>query len=182
MSVAPTTWSGKMAEDEPSAKRRARGPRAIAAILPAVTGGVRAKRGLAPPELIADWPRIVGAELAAHCVPRKLARGRGEDGGTLHIRVAGGFALELQHRAPQVIERINSYFGYRAVARLALKQGLSRHMRAAPPPALPPSALTPKERATIRARHAGVTDDGLREALARLAESIAKHARRRTTR
>jgi hypothetical protein len=50
--------------------------------------------------------------------PEALARG-----GTLKLRVARHRALELQHRAPLVIERINLFFGRDAVTRLALIQG-----------------------------------------------------------
>ena len=40
--------------------------------------------------------------------------------GVLHVRVVGGAATELQHLEPQVVERINAYFGYAAVGRLKL--------------------------------------------------------------
>ena len=43
--------------------------------------------------------------------------------GVLKLRAAPGAALELQHRAPLIIERINLFFGRAAVTRLALVQG-----------------------------------------------------------
>ncbi|MEL6289347.1 MAG: DciA family protein, partial [Pseudomonadota bacterium] len=42
--------------------------------------------------------------------------------GTLVLRVDGPLALELQHRSAQLIERINRYFGYRAIAALRILQ------------------------------------------------------------
>ena len=39
------------------------------------------------------------------------------------IRVESAFALELQHLAPVVIERVNAYYGWRCIGKLVLKQG-----------------------------------------------------------
>ena len=74
-------------------------------------GGVLAR-------LKAEWSAVAGAELAAQAWPEKLGRD-----GALKLRVAPGFALDLQHRAPLVIERINVFFGRAAVTRLVLVQG-----------------------------------------------------------
>ena len=74
-------------------------------------GGVLAR-------LKAEWSAIAGAELAARTWPEKLGRD-----GALKLLVLPGFALDLQHRAPLVIDRINIYFGRAAVARLVLVQG-----------------------------------------------------------
>ena len=52
------------------------------------------------------------------------------------IRVEGAFALELQHLAPIVIERVNTYYGWRCIGKLVLKQGPVRRAekkRPAPP-------------------------------------------------
>jgi len=65
-----------------------------------------------------EWAAIIGPELAAATWPEAMARG-----GTLKLRVAPGKALEVQHRAPLVIERVNLFFGREAVTRLALVQG-----------------------------------------------------------
>ena len=103
--------------------RKANGLRSVAVSVNQVVRPICRKRGLADAGLVNDWPTIVGRELAGQSQPQRLVRKRGADGGTLHILVAGPLALELQHLAPQVIERINSYFGYRAVERLSLHQG-----------------------------------------------------------
>ena len=78
------------------------------------------RRGLAEAGVLTDWPSIVGEALAARCQPVKLTGGGHGHGGILHVHVAGSAALELQHSEPQLLERINSYFGYPAVARLRL--------------------------------------------------------------
>ena len=105
----------------PSSPRRGRGPRAIATMLGGVTASVRRRRGRMPAALFERWRDIVGADVAAQCCPERYVRVR--DAGTLVIRVDGPVALELQHLAPQLIERLNSYLGYHAVHRISLYQG-----------------------------------------------------------
>src|SRR5580704_12808677 len=112
-----------------------------------------------------DWPAIVGPELAASTWPEALARG-----GTLKLHVAPAKGLEVQHRAPALIERINLFFGRDAVTRLTLVQG---------PLPLPPPAARPATRplaaseATALDRQLGdVADPELRNALARLGRAV----------
>ena len=152
--------------------RRGGGLRALAASLPKAVGKAFGRRGLAEGGLIADWPDIVGAELAEVCLPRGLAfpsRERRSEG-TLSLRVEPGHALTLQHLEPLLIERINGYLGYGAVARLRLQQGpLGR--RGTPPPQ-PPAPLSPAQEAALEARVATVADPELRDALERLGRAV----------
>ena len=73
--------------------------------------------------LLADWATIVGPALARRCQPVRVdyAPGR-RSGGTLLLQVGGAAALEIQHAAPQLLERINAYFGHKAVRQLRLMQ------------------------------------------------------------
>lgn len=98
--------------------------RPVGALLPQV-GGVAFRRfGFVHAELPARWAEIVGPVYARWSVPQSLRFPRGaKSGGTLTIRVASPFAIQLQHAAPQVIERVNRIFGHAAVARLRLVQG-----------------------------------------------------------
>jgi hypothetical protein len=115
-----------MAENDPDRKTndRSRRTQSLGSLLPKVARPVLGRQGLAAGGIVADWPSIVGIRLAECCVPMRLAFPPGErSAGTLHLRVQGSLALELQHLEPVVLERINSYFGYRAVVRLRIQQG-----------------------------------------------------------
>ena len=122
--------------------RRAGGVRHLAGFLPRLTKAALGKRGFAEGGIVTDWAAIVGPELAASSLPERLSFAQGERrDGMLQVRVTGAFALELQHLEPMVIERINSYFGYRAVARLKIRQGpVPRRRRRLPTPAPDPAA------------------------------------------
>ena len=148
-------------------KRRGGGLRALAGCLPKVTRKAMGKRGLGEGGLIADWPSIVGTELAAVSAPSKLTRG---GDATLTLRVESGHALALQHLEPLVIERINGYLGYGAISRLRLQQGpLAKNRKPAAPP---PPPLSAAEEAELAARTATVADAELRAALDRLARAV----------
>jgi len=84
---------------------------------------IRAK-GFAQAEVVTKWPHIVGPKLAAFCVPQRLVYPRGQRlGAKLIIRCESGFATLLNHKSAQVIELVNRYFGYGAVAFIEIKQG-----------------------------------------------------------
>jgi hypothetical protein len=130
---------------------------------------VLGKQGLGEAQLLQQWPAIVGDDLALHCWPVKLSFPRGQRrDGTLRLRVVSALALEIQHREPVLLERINGYFGYRAVIRLALVQGAMP--AEAPPPG--PRPLAPAERQALGRRLDGIADPGLRGALERLGSAI----------
>ena len=151
--------------------RRGGGPRRAANALARVTDKTFRRRGFLAGTLIPEWPAIVGEDVAAWCVPDKLTFPRGAKlGGTLYVVVRGGRALELQHLEPILVQRINTVFGYRAVEKLALRQGV-------------PAPRPPRQKATERnlsddqeraleTRVAEIGDDNLRQALARLGRSV----------
>src|SRR5205807_4025523 len=131
-----------------------------------------ARQGFASIELVTHWNDIVGAEIAAHCEPLRLKWPRGGDveapePATLVLRVEGPVSIEIQHLAPVIIERVNRFFGWRAVARLALRQSpLTRRPTAEPARAPDPAA------AARLAADLDIADADLRDALVRLGPAI----------
>ena len=101
-----------------------RGLRPVGETLAPLLRPLLGRHALAEAEFLVNWTSIVGEELGRLATPLKLTFPQRQERreGTLHLKCASGAGLELQHRAPQVLERINAYFGYPAVARLALRQ------------------------------------------------------------
>ncbi len=152
-------------------KERRGGVRPVAASLPKIAAKAIGKRGFAEAALITEWDRIVGRELACVSQPEKLAFSPGQrSNGTLHIRVQGAVATELQHLEPLVIERINSHFGYRAIARLKLTHAPLR--QTSPPLKRSPQTPDPKQRAVLTDILSKVEDDTVKKALERLGAAI----------
>lgn len=151
-------------------------PRSLASLTrPLARRAIGRKRATALGAMLLDWSLIVGPEWAEKATPDRLSRPSDASGGTLTLRIAGADALEVQHQAPQLIERINGHFGYRAVGRIRLVQGAHRPR----PAAAPQRTLSPEDRQAIDSAIAGVTDDGLRGCLADLGTALHRRAAKR---
>ncbi|CAN5900835.1 hypothetical protein BH11PSE3_BH11PSE3_35190 [soil metagenome] len=151
---------------------RENGFRAVGNLAQRLTSGLaqqRAKggRGASIARLRAEWSAIVGPDLARITRPEALISGRGARGGAsaagklLRLRVPGASALEVQHKAAQVVERVNGYFGHKMIDDIRLVQGaIAAHTAPPPTPAPDPASVA---RAAERA--ASVQDPDLRAAL-----------------
>jgi hypothetical protein len=150
------------------------GPRALGEAVAALTRPIVGKRGFVRGGLVAEWETIVGERLAASSFPERVSYPPKQSrNGTLHLRVASGsLAMELQHLEPQLIEKINGYLGYDAIARVRLIQGpIPQAQRPAARP-LPPRSLSEEEEAVLAQGLAGVGDPELRAALAALGRAV----------
>ena len=161
--------AAKAAPAKPEPKPRRNYMVALSAEVPGIAKQALGSRGYAEAGLFTHWAEIAGAQLAASSLPIKLGFPRGRrDEGTLTVRCGGAAALELQHLAPSILERINGHFGYRAVARLRIEQGaVSPRKVAAPPP-----PLTRLEQNAVMAATAPVENPDIRDSLSRLGTAI----------
>jgi hypothetical protein len=143
-----------------------------------------AARGLSEAGLIADWPAIVGESIARYARPLQLQwppRPAKRDPeapiapATLILRVDGAFALEAQHSAAIVVERVNAHLGWRCVEKIAFRQGPLPPLKAKRATLPAPSAAAEAE---AQQAAAGIDDEALREALTRFgARAIDRAAR-----
>lgn len=163
--------AGHRGGTRPAAERRG-SMGALSRSVERITRQVLGRRALAEAGLIAEWPSIVGAEFARACQPRRLSFPKRDErrDGTLVLRVKPGEATRLAHLEPVLIDRVNGYFGYKAVARLRLEQG--RLVERETPKRTPPPTFDESESRAARERVAGVADDDLRAALERLGRRL----------
>lgn len=152
----------------------------LADLIESCMGQAFAAQGFASTDIIRAWPGIVGERLARHSRPAKLEwpkRRRGEDGrpdpGSLIVRVESAFALDLQHLAPVLVERVNAHYGWACVGRIVLQQ--DRIARA--PRKIQPPPLDPARRGGIALAVSRIEDEGLRDALDRLGIAVVSHDR-----
>jgi len=140
--------------------------------------------GFSTATLLTDWSTIVGDQVAECTLPERIKwpRGagvtedaepeaRGRSGATLVLRVDPARALDLEYKRQQILERINAYFGYRAVAELRLLQApVTAVAKAAP---APQREEPPCEAPEL----AGIPDERLRGALQRLKQGLSSRTR-----
>ena len=148
----------------------------LSVLLSDVFADAYAKQGFAARELVTRWSEIAGPEIARHSEPLKIqwprpVEGQPQEPATLVLRVEGPMALEIQHASDALLQRVNRFFGWSAVGRLALRQApLSRRDRPSRPRA-PDASAVAKVAETLSA----VEDEELRAALARLGASIKRN-------
>ena len=161
---------------KPSGSMR-RGAAPLGAFVAELVEPALARQGLGETSLVTDWSEIAGARLAAGCRPIEVqwprAPRRATDQApalaTLVLRVEGAFALEVQHAAAILIERVNAHLGWRCIGRIAFRQGPLDSLGKHAPKAVPPSA---RARQMAEAYAAPVEAEALREALVRLGARV----------
>lgn len=173
----------------PSADQPTRGPnrsaaRSVGLFVPKLTRTAFEKFGFSTAQLLTDWPQIAGAALAEMTCPDRIVWPRvkvqaddGEQssaprtGATLHLRVDPARALDVQYKTALLIDRINAYFGYRAVSEIRLSQvRIERNFDAGRLPSASP-AKTGSSSAPVPAL-TEVGDDRLRAALERMQRGL----------
>lgn len=188
MTKAPITPPAKAIVKRPAAAKnaavrkkpeRARGgeARRIADLVPAVGDTAFRKFGFVQSSVITRWPEIVGPRLARVTAPESLRFPMGKKAdGTLSITVSGAHGPIVQHIIPDIIERVNRFFGYAAIARVRMTAGQLKRAPAPPAAADQPSAnpaLTPAT-VPISPGLGAIADPELRAVLEGLATSLAK--------
>ncbi len=154
--------------------------KAVGSFVPKLTRQAFEKYGFATATLVTDWAKIAGTDLACCAVPERLKWPRttgayedvaegaeGRPGATLVLRVDPARALDVEYRRRQIAERINAYFGYRAIAEVRIVQAPVEpaEKSSAPAPTAPPPLAAP----------AMPEADPLTRALARLEASVKGH-------
>lgn len=148
-------------------------PRPLSAIAGATLNDALKAQGFASAEIIARWPEIAGPEVAAHSEPLKINWPRHSDEptaepATLILRVEGPAAIEIQHLSALILERVNRFFGWRAIGRIALRQAPLRRR----PPERRSAPLDSNAAARLTDSLPQIEDENLRRALGRLGAAI----------
>ncbi len=153
--------------------------RAAGSFVPKIAAKAFEKFGFHSAEIMTDWARIIGADIAKYTEPERLkwprsfssgetlADGRdARPGGTLILRVDPSRALDVEYKAAEIMDRINRYFGYRAIETLKIIQAplkktanIAATATDAPPPTDVPVVVS-------------ILDDGLKSALTSLWSSV----------
>ncbi len=154
------------APDEPKRSNRLR---PVAELVPDVGRVAFRKFGFVQSAVVRRWSEIVGDRYARVSAPESIRFPHGQRAnGVLSLVVQGAHAPMMMHIAPEIMERVNRFFGYPAVARVAIRQG-EVVRPAAPAPQAEPAPLTAEMGDSLR----GIVDPELRAVLEGLAAGVA---------
>jgi hypothetical protein len=156
------------AKPEPKRSNRAR---AVSELLPDVGRAAFRRFGFVQSAVVSRWVEIVGARYAGVSQPESIRFPHGERAnGVLTLTVRGAHAPMMQHIAPEIVERVNRFFGYAAVARVTIRQG--DLPAPAPEPRRAPPSLRPVPVELGRSLRA-IGDPELKAVLEALAAGVA---------
>lgn len=139
-------------------------------ILTKITTPLAQQQGFIRASILLDWDLIVGERFAQYCQPEKIIfPHERRTGGRLTLKTSSAFALELSHLEPLIVEKINQYFGYKAVDKLLIKNGpvIPRVKKTHPTPVVDDATLLHIESLTN-----DVHDPKLKSALIELGKGI----------
>jgi len=170
----PAARKGK-ADAAPLERPRINGVRAISDLMPDIGRAAFRKFGFIQSSIVTRWAEIVGKRYAELTSPDSIRFPTGKrSGGTLQLTVASGHAPMVQHIVPEITERVNRFFGYEAVSRVAIKQG--QVIPREPVNRPPPSMLRPIPQ-DLGEGLREVSDPELRTVLESMARSLANPVR-----
>jgi len=137
--------------------------------------------GFAHGDLVAQWVAIVGDDIAAQCSPERMVWPKGRDkkqrqteGATLTLRADHGTGLALSYQVSAIVDRINAFFGYHAVAKVKIVQGT--RTKRGKPVAAEVASPTADIIESVQRKTDAVQDSELKEALTRLGSAALANA------
>ncbi len=121
----------KLAKAKPYSRPRGGPAKAVSDLVPRIGRAAFRRYGFVQSSVVTRWPEIVGEDHAKVCAPEQIRFPPGEKSeGILQMVVMPAHAPLIQHVIPEIMERVNRFFGYRAVAQVRIRQGAVK-----PPPA-----------------------------------------------
>lgn len=147
--------------------------RAVSDLVPDIGRAAFRRFGFVQSSVVSRWDEIVGPRYADVSAPEMIRFPAGQKtGGTLELVVEGAHSVMIQHVLPEIIERVNRFFGYEAVAKVKMRQG--RVQRAEPKRKVTAAPVLRAPSAELGESLREIADPELQAVLQNLAKSLAK--------
>jgi hypothetical protein len=151
----------------------------VKSVLAALTNPIYQGQGFVQSTIIFEWSLIIGASFAQYCQPEKIIFPYGKrTGGRLYLKTSSSFAPEIQFNEPLIIDRINRYFGYRAVEKISISHKMVMSKRKSTQPAHPP--LQEAEMQELEQTLGEMENTDLRQALLGLGVGVFRDERKQS--
>jgi len=108
-------------QNNKESKTYVQGLRPFGNTLPRSVKGILKKSGYNYSEIISKWNLLVGKEISNCCYPKSIKMSRGNRSGTLILLVERGNEINVEYSKKEIINKINSYFGYRLINEIRLQ-------------------------------------------------------------
>ena len=109
-------------QNNKESKSYVQGLRSFGNTLPRGIKNILKKNGYNYSEIINKWKNLVGKEISDCSFPKSIKMSKGESNGTLLIAVKRGDEITVEYSKNEIINKINSYFGYKLISNIKLEK------------------------------------------------------------
>ena len=71
--------------------------------------------------IVDNWTKMVSKKISDACYPLTVKMGKEMKDGTLILNVIHGKEMEVEYEKQEIIDKINSFFGYNCISQVTLK-------------------------------------------------------------
>ena len=89
--------------------------------LPRSVKSILKKNGYNYSEIISKWDSMVGKDISNSCFPKSIKMSRENKNGTLILSVERGNEIIVEYSKKEIMNKINSYFGYKLIDQIRLQ-------------------------------------------------------------
>ena len=108
-------------QNNKESKTYVQGLRPFGNTLPRGVKGILKKNGYNYSEIINKWNLLVGKDISGCCYPKSVKMTRTNKNGTLILAVERGNEIDAEYSKNEIINKINSYFGYKLISEIKLQ-------------------------------------------------------------
>ena len=108
-------------QNNKESKTYVQGLRSFGNTLPRGVKGILKKNGYNYSEIINKWNLLVGKDISCCCYPKSVKMTRTNKNGTLILAVERGNEIDAEYSKNEIINKINSYFGYKLISEVKLQ-------------------------------------------------------------
>ena len=110
-------------------KTYVQGLRPFSKTVPRGLKGILKKNGYNYSEIISKWDLLVGSDISNYSYPKSIKMTKGNDNGILVLAVERGNEINLEYAKKDIINKINSYFGYKLISEIRLNSFNSKERK-----------------------------------------------------
>ena len=108
-------------QNNKESKTYVQGLRSFGSTLPRTVRSILKKNGYNYTEIISKWSSLVGDEVSKNSYPKSIKMTKGDKNGTLILGVKRGNEINIEYSKKEIINKINSYFGYQLINEVRLQ-------------------------------------------------------------
>jgi len=108
-------------QNNKESKTYVQGLRPFGNTLPRGVKGILKKNGYNYSEIISKWNMLVGKDISDCAYPKSIKMKKGDSDGTLVLAIKRGDEINIEYSKKKIIDKINSYFGYKLINEIKLQ-------------------------------------------------------------